>query len=40
VLPDTAKFSTGTKYIRLTNHVPYMEEEEEEEEEEEVTVCR
>ena len=36
MLPDTAKFSTGTKYIRLTNHVPYMEEEEEEE----VTVCR
>jgi hypothetical protein len=30
------KFSSGTKYIRLTNPVPYMEEEEEEEEEEEV----
>jgi hypothetical protein len=27
------KFSSGTKCIRLTNPVPYMEEEEEEEEE-------
>jgi hypothetical protein len=27
-----AKFSSGTKYIRLTNPVPYLEEEEEEEE--------
>jgi hypothetical protein len=29
VLPDTAQgFSSGTKYIRLTNPVPYLEEEE------------
>jgi hypothetical protein len=31
VLPDTAqRFSSGTKYIRLANPVPYLEEEEEE----------
>jgi hypothetical protein len=33
VLPDTVqRFSSGTKYIRLMNPVPYLEEEEEEEE--------
>jgi hypothetical protein len=31
VLPDTAQsteFSSGSKYIRLTNPLPYLEEEE------------
>ena len=29
VAPHCAEFSSGTKYIRLTNPVPYMEEKEE-----------
>jgi hypothetical protein len=31
VARQCAEFSSGTKYIRLTNAVPYLEEEEEEE---------
>ena len=41
VLPDIAQsFSSGIKYIRLTNPVPYLEEEEEEEEEDNKNVDR